>query len=248
MLSIFLPVILFFFFLFFYFFLSAESVKPELLQSVHMGEISQRDANELQERMESKRLRSLFWLGFCVIVFASTLAFVFWEKYLHFDDDIVMILIIGGLCVPILTAVFQISKFVIAQTYLSALKRGRPGSVTNAHPLYNLNKINNRLLEKISARKFTDAEARGLLNIANAARSVNKRFLIPSVAFIVLAILGLADPLGFGVYVDDYYYMSVLSLAIFAAASFTRFANLRKNARYISAIRAAYPFLNEARW
>jgi len=229
-----------------------ETINPEFLQSVHMGQISQHDADDLQAGMESKRKWSLLLLGACVIIFASTVAFAFWEKYLHFDDGTNMILIIGGLCLSFLVAVFQINKFYIAQTYLSALKRSRPGSVsvTNEHPLYNMDKIDQQLLDKISARKFTDAEARGLLNIANAARAGNKQMLMLGVALILAAVIfaiAVFHPMGFGI--DDGF-MSFFSVFMLAGTSFgfiVRFSRLSKNAQYISALQAKYPFLNAAR-
>jgi len=233
------------------FFFIVETIKPEFLQSVHMGQISQRDANDLQAGMESKRKWSLLLLGACVIIFASTLAFAFWEKYLYFDDGTNMILIIGGFCLSFLMAVFQINKFYIAQTYLSALKHSRPGSVTNKHPLYNMDKLDQQLLDKISARKFTDAEARGLLNIANAARVGNKQVLMLAAALILAAVIfaiAVFHPMGFGI--DDEF-LSFFSVFMLAGSSFgfiVRFLRLGKNAQYISALRAKYPFLNEARW
>jgi len=247
MFSIVLPALLFFLFLLFYFFLSAEGIKPELLQSVFMGQISRRDADELYMRMESKRKWSLLLLGTCVIIFASTVAFVFWEKYLYFDDGTAVILVIGGIIASVVVMVFQIKNFFTARTYLNALKHSRPGSVINTHPLYNLDNIDQQLLEKISARKFADAEARGLLNIANAARAVNKRLLVFWAVYFAIGAFFWFDPFNFGVYSEYIQMLSFIIIIPAVSGLFKRFSNLGKNAQYINAIQAKYPFLNGPR-
>ena len=53
---------------------SVETINPEFLQSVHMGQISKRDAHKLQARMESKQKWSLIVLSVCVMVFAAIAA------------------------------------------------------------------------------------------------------------------------------------------------------------------------------
>ena len=224
-----------------------ETIAPEFLQAVYMGQINPRHAQELRARMESKRKWSLLLLGACVIIFASTVAFVFLEKYLYFDDGTAVILVIGGLGVSFLAAIFQINNLVIALTYLRALKHSRPGSVSNVHPLYNLDVIDQQLLEKISVREFTDAEARGLLNIANDARADNKRAFILGVVFFVIGIFAGLDPFGID---PDGEFLPIFSMFILVVTGFgffKRFSALGKNMQYINAIKAKYLFLNGPR-
>jgi len=225
-----------------------ESVNEELLQSVHMGQISPREAGDLQAGMESKRLRSLVVLSVCAVVFSFWIVCAMNEHDFHYAIEapllIEVLLLLIWFFAPIITAIYQIGGFFTARTYLRALRHSRPGSVTNEHPLYNLNVIDQQLLEKIAARKFTDAEAGGLLNIANAARAGNKQALMLAAVFISIGIFAGFDPFEIDVGGE---FMSIFSLTILGAAVsgfFTRFLRLSKNAQYISAIKAKYPSLS----
>ena len=221
-----------------------ESVDEELLQSVHMGEISRRDADELQARMKSKRIMSLLVLCICAAVFALCAVSALWGQYLGFDFDNNVFLWLGALSVSILLGFYKLNNFFVARTYLMALRNSHPGSVTNKHPLYCMIAIDEQLLEKISARKFTEAEARGLLNIANASRASNKRFRILAVVIIaVTAFVFFYNPMGF----MDVGFMPVLLMITFFCSGFSFFLLpfiLRNTTRYVSAIRAAYPTLS----
>jgi len=228
------------------FFFIVETIKPEFLQSVHMGQISQREAGDLQAGMESKRKWSLAVLGVCVMIFALVALFTYRNRFVDVEEAVLMI---AGIGVSVITAIFQINKFFIARTYLRALKHSRPGSVTNEHPLYNLDKIDQQLLDKISARKFSDAEARGLLNIANAARSGNKQALMLAAALVAIAAFVLYGPMELMPFFGESMAFFPMFVLVGAGLGFLmRFSRLRKNAQYISALQAKYPLLNKARW
>ena len=217
-----------------------ENIDEELLQSVHMGEISQRDADELQSRMKGKLIISMVVMGTCAAVLALCTVSAYWG----FDFDNNVFLWLGALTVSILLGFYKLNNFYIARTYLNALKYSRPGSVAGKHPLYCFIAMEQELLDKISARKFTEAEARGLLNIANATYASNKRFRILSTAIIVVMVfVFFYDPMEF----MNYGFVRVLLMILLVINVILFFALpfiLRNTTRYVSAIRAVYPSLS----
>jgi len=167
-----------------------------------------------------------------------------WGQYWGFDFDSNVFLWLGALSVLILLGFYKLNNFFVARTYLMALRHSRPGSVINKHPPYCMIAIDEQLLEKISARKFTEAEARGLLNIANASRAYNKRFRILSVVIVAVTVfVFFYNPMGF----MDVGFMPVLLMILLGINVLSFFLLpfiLRNTTQYISAIQAKHPTLS----
>lgn len=160
-------------------FYNIEVLNQKLLQDVFMGKITINKAHELKLSMTKKKNKNLTVLLICAAVFALSIYFGLSYETYQFADS-VMFLFFGGMFISSITAIFRINGLAIALRYLSALRRCHPGSVTTTsiNKLLKLNRIDKKLLEQIESYKFTDAEARGLRNIAEDTRALNIKFTI----------------------------------------------------------------------
>jgi hypothetical protein len=233
-------------------------ISMEHLQSIHMGQISQDEADFLKARMKPKFKKSVIISAVCLAVFAVfglVVALATWLESLdtirlqelpawlqttagnlsRIDDYIfVGILILLTAATSLILGIIHLYSVLTAGLYLSALKHSEPGSVNRAHPLYRFSKLESDfgLLFKIHAKEFTAAEMRGLLNMAKTSRN----WFIGAFVFFLVVTIGLfvgADYLG----VTFTYFILRFTFCVCLVALFLR---IRKISFYIRTINENY--------
>ena len=173
-----------------------QTINPELLQAVYMGQISRDYADSLKAQMTVKRIRSLIALFICIAVFPAIITALMLDAHgvLSLDGLPVglLVLIPISMLAAVIAGIYYLSSYIVAAGYLRALKYCLWGSVTRAHPPYVFGRLKPdiRMLGMISDQVFTVTEAKGIKNIAEAGHGTLKRWIV--ICLVIAAALLLA--------------------------------------------------------
>jgi len=227
------------------------TIDPEALQAIFMGQITHDDAIVVKTVMKRKRMKGLIGLIICVAVLTAIVAIIVLDgSWLDSLSVEVVLLFPIGLLAGIVFGLYFLTSYTASNGILYALKRCHPESVTRAHPLYNLGtlKKDKQLLDSISAKEFTAAEARGLLNIAESARGGMIRFIVfcfvMAIFLFILPIL--VEPIVISRESDPESVMRGISIftrifgAFFGLAPILMFIRLNTAMQYMKSIKSSY--------